>query len=75
MKSGKGEAELVMAEGFQPLKDMLETFLECGGKLNLCSPCIKSHHIDIEHLIEGAEIVAAASLADEVMSANQVVTY
>jgi len=71
----KGETEKVSADGFQPLKELLETFLESGGRLNLCSPCIKSRHIVIEDLIEGVEIVAAGSMADEVMSATQVVTY
>jgi predicted peroxiredoxin len=70
-----GEAEKVFAEGFLPLKEMLDTFLDGGGKLNLCSPCLKSRNIAVEELIKGAEIVAAGSMADEVMSANQVVTY
>jgi uncharacterized protein involved in oxidation of intracellular sulfur len=71
----KGEMEKVTAEGFLPLKDMLDTFLESGGRLNLCSPCLKSRNIAVEDLIEGAQIVAAGSMADEVMSARQVVTY
>lgn len=71
----KGEAEKVNAEGFQPLKEMLDTFLDMGGKLYLCSPCLKQRQIVKEDLIEGTEIVAAGTLVDSVMSASQVVTY
>jgi predicted peroxiredoxin len=71
----QGEAGNVNAEGFQPLKEMLDTFLEAGGKLYLCSPCLNLRGITKAELIEGAEIVAAGTLVDEVMSASQVVTY
>ncbi|RXK87832.1 sulfur reduction protein DsrE [Chlorobaculum sp. 24CR] len=71
----QGEAGKVNAEGFQPLKEMLDTFLEAGGKLYLCSPCLAQRGITKEELIEGAEIGAAGTLVDLVMGASQVVTY
>jgi hypothetical protein len=46
-----------------------------GRKLYLCSPCLNLRGITKAELIEGAEIVAAGTLVDEVMSASQVVTY
>ncbi|NTV82313.1 sulfur reduction protein DsrE [Chlorobaculum thiosulfatiphilum] len=71
----QGEAEKVNAPGFQPLKEMLDTFLEMGGKLYLCSPCLAQRNIGHEELIEKAQIGAAGTLVVSVMGASQVVTY
>jgi uncharacterized protein involved in oxidation of intracellular sulfur len=71
----EGEAGKVNAPGFQPLGEMLDTFLEGGGKLYLCSPCIKERNISKEELITGAEIGAAGTLASSVMEASKVVSY
>jgi uncharacterized protein involved in oxidation of intracellular sulfur len=37
----KGIYEHVFAGGLPPLKDQLETFLQLGGKLLVCTPCIE----------------------------------
>jgi len=71
----KSEAEKVNSAGFQPLKEMLDTFLEMDGKLYLCSPCLNERNIAKEELIDGAQIGAAGTLVDSVMNATQVVTY
>jgi predicted peroxiredoxin len=70
-----GEAEKVNAKGFMPLKNLLETFIELGGLLMLCTPCIKERNISPDDLIKGSVLVAAGSVATEVMSAKSVVTY
>ena len=69
-----GEAEKTNAQGFMPLKKLLETFLELEGKLMLCSPCLKERNIAATELIEGSTIVAAGTVASEVLSATSVVT-
>jgi predicted peroxiredoxin len=71
----QGEAGKVNAEGFQPLKEMLDIFLESGGKLYLCSPCLKERKIAKEELVDGAEIGAAGTLVASVMEATKVVSY
>jgi predicted peroxiredoxin len=70
-----GEAEKTNAQGFMPLKKLLDTFLELEGKLMLCSPCLKERNIAATELIEGSTIVAAGTVASEVLSATSVVTY
>lgn len=35
----EGRAEEVHAPGFPPLADLMESFLECGGQVFLCSAC------------------------------------
>ena len=70
-----GEAEKTNAPGFMPLKKLLDTFLELEGKLMLCSPCLKERNIAATELIEGSAIIAAGTVASEVLSATSVVTY
>jgi uncharacterized protein involved in oxidation of intracellular sulfur len=71
----KGEAENVKAHELIPLKELIDSFVSMGGKLNLCSPCLKSRGINKNDLIEGTEIIAAGTVVSEVMSAKSVITY
>ena len=58
-----------------PLTDLLATYLEAGGTLMICSPCMQARKITPEDLIEAATIIAGATLINEVASATNVVTY
>lgn len=71
----KGNAENVNAQGLMPLKKLMETFIELGGELLLCSPCIKERFIHEADLIPGSKLVAAGTVIDEILSAKSVVTY
>ncbi|NTU96362.1 MAG: sulfur reduction protein DsrE [Chlorobiaceae bacterium] len=71
----RGEAEKVRAEGFLSLERLMETFINLGGKIYLCSPCITERKIVAEDLVEGVEIAGAGILVEEVMTARSVVTY
>jgi predicted peroxiredoxin len=71
----EGIADKVEAPGFPPLAELLDTFRELGGKLLVCSPCMKSREIPAEALVEGAEIVAAARFVAELTSATNSLVY
>ncbi|MCA1989605.1 MAG: DsrE family protein [Desulfarculus sp.] len=71
----RGYAEHVHAAGFPPLTELLATYLEAGGKLMVCSPCLEARKITPEELIEPAVIIAGATLIGEIASATNVVTY
>jgi predicted peroxiredoxin len=70
-----GEAEKINAEGFMPVKELVKSFIESGGKLLICSPCLKTRNITKEELIDGSTIIAAGTIVTEVLSAKSVVTY
>lgn len=70
-----GEAEKINAKGLMPMKKLLDTFIELGGKLMLCSPCLKERNITAEELVCGSMIIAAGTVVTEVLSATSVVTY
>ncbi len=71
----KGSFEHVYAAGLPPLKDLMKTFMEQGGKLLVCTPCIKERHIDESMLVENAELIAGARVIQESLEANAVLNY
>ena len=71
----KGEAEKVDAPEFMPAKQLIDAYIEMGGKLLLCSPCLKERNITRDDLIDGCEIIAAGTVISEVLSAKAVLTY
>jgi len=62
--------------GFPPLKKLVQDFIELGGKLLVCVPCIKERNIsDTTDLIEGAAPTAAGALNVEAMESDAVMVY
>jgi len=72
-KGGCGEN--VHAPGLMPLKKLMDTFMELGGKLLLCTPCIKERGILENQLIEGSQLIAAGTVISEILEAKTVLTY
>ncbi|NIQ92501.1 MAG: multidrug transporter [Deltaproteobacteria bacterium] len=71
----KGYVDHIMAAGLPALKDLVDNFLEAGGKLLICTPCVKDRNIEESDLIEGTELIAAARLNQEILSANATLVY
>ncbi len=71
----KGYMENVFAGGLPPLKELLESFLDLGGRLLVCSPCIQDRQIKESDLIEKSEIMGAALLTQELLEANASLVY
>ncbi len=72
-KGGCGEN--VHAPGLMPLKQLMDTFIELGGKLLLCTPCVKERGMKREELMEGSQLIAAGTVISEVLEAKSVLTY
>lgn len=66
----QGMLEHVHSAGFSPLKELVDSFLELGGRLLICTSCIQERKINEKDLIEKATPVAGATLTDEILSAN-----
>lgn len=71
----KGYANHVHASGFDPLPKLIDSFLELGGKIFVCAPCIKERNIAESDLIEKAQVVAGGTVINECCNANAVITY
>ena len=71
----RGYAASVSAHGSPALKEVMDQFFELGGKMLLCTPCLKGRKIAEEDLVEGAELIAAARFTQEVLDADAVLSY
>lgn len=71
----RGYAKMVHESPFPPVEELLKSFMEEGGKLLVCSPCMKKRGIEPSDLIEGAVVVNAPTLVKEIGEAKAVLTY
>ena len=71
----KGYAKNVRAESFPPLEDLMKTFVELGGSILACVPCLKSRGIAEDQLLPGVRQVAAATVVSESTSADSTLVY
>jgi len=65
----------VSASGFPVLSELIETYLEAGGKIYVCGPCVGSRQVKTEDLIPGAEIVGASTFVSESLESTQSLIY
>lgn len=61
--------------GFESLTKLITDFLELGGELKVCVPCIKARNIAESDLIDKTETTAAGQLITESLKADAVFTY
>lgn len=60
----KDYADGVHKEGFQPLNEIIQSFVANGGEIWACGACTKPRGIKEDDLIEGARIVTAANVVE-----------
>lgn len=71
----KGYADDIHEEGFAPLKELLDNFIDAGGAVYVCAPCIKKRGFEQDDLIEGATVVGGAKLVEFLADGTPSVTY
>jgi len=73
----KGYVDTMLpAGGFPPVKKLVQDFMEYGGKLLVCVPCIKERNIDENSdMIDGAQTTAAGTLTVEALESDAVFVY
>ena len=64
----RGYADTIHKEGFQPLRDIIQSFVGNGGQIWACGACAIPRGINDSQLIEGARIVTAAQVVERLMS-------
>ncbi len=70
----KGVAEHVICCKWR-LDELIKNFLESGGKLFCCSPCLDEREIKDEDLIEGAKRGAAVEVLEIASECDVVLTF
>ena len=71
----KGVYDHIFAGGLPKLKDLMATFLEAGGKLLVCTPCVQERELDKSMLLDKAELIAGARVIQEVITAKATLNY
>ncbi|MEZ5962824.1 MAG: DsrE family protein [Planctomycetota bacterium] len=60
---------------FAPLKELVDKFLANGGKLLVCSPCMKKREITEDMLVPGASVAGGAALVEWLSNGSPCVGY
>jgi predicted peroxiredoxin len=55
----KGGVNGLQAPGYEAAADLLDAFIDNGGKIWLCPACAKAKNITADDLIDGVEIAGA----------------
>jgi predicted peroxiredoxin len=71
----KGVNEHIFAGGLPPLKELMDNYFAQGGKILICTPCIKERKIAPETLLPGATPIAAGRVVQECLEANATLNY
>lgn len=71
----KGYAEGVQAQDFAPLSELIQQFTSRGGKIWVCGACAKPRQITQEHLVEGAQIIGAATAVEALINGAQTLSF
>jgi len=71
----KGFADAIHEEGFAPLRELMQNFVAAGGKIWVCSPCMKKRKLDEANLVDGAIIVGGAKLVEFLSDGTPCVSY
>lgn len=72
----KGGTDGVQAASFPPLAELFGSFVELGGQLLACSPCLLGRAIQAPDDLEpGVEVIGAARLVTEITAATATLTY
>ncbi|MDX1763804.1 MAG: DsrE family protein [bacterium] len=70
----KGVAESIAAPNFTPVRELFPMIVDAKIPMYVCSPCVKTHKIPPDQIVEGVQIVAASTLAAESME-RQTITF
>lgn len=60
---------------FAPLKDLIEKFIKAGGKIYVCTPCMKKRGLTEADLVDGATPAGGAALVEWLSAGSPCVAY
>jgi predicted peroxiredoxin len=72
----QGEAEKIhIGAPFVPLKELVDKFVNGGGKILVCTPCMKKREIEERTLIAGAAPAGGAAFVEYLVQSEGSVSY
>ncbi len=70
-----GYSDDIHEEGFQPLRDLIESFAANGGQIWVCSPCFKRRGLAEDKLVGGALITGAGKAIEFLVGGAASISY
>ena len=70
-----GYADGLQANGFLPLRELIEKFVQNGGRIWVCGSCAKPRNITEQSLIPGAQIVGAATAVEAMVNGARTISF
>lgn len=58
----RGDVDGLIPKSFPPVVDLLNTFIENGGRIGVCPPCAKTHGVTPENMVANAEFMGGAAV-------------
>jgi predicted peroxiredoxin len=71
----KGAIDDVKFKTFEPIVEMMENYMEMGGKLYVCHPSSDAREIHEDDCIEGIEFVNASKLLESGKNSDAIYTF
>jgi predicted peroxiredoxin len=71
----RGYADGLQEAGFAPIAELIASFTKAGGKILVCSPCMKKRGLDAEPLVDGATIAGGAKLVEFLSAGAPCISY
>lgn len=62
----KGAVEMTQAAPMEPLSSLIQDFIERGGELWACTPCVKARGYSQEDLREGVVVTGASVMHERI---------
>jgi len=70
-----GEAEKINEDGFAPLAELRDSFLEAGGTIIVCTPCAKKRGITEDDIVPGAVVAGGAAVVALLVDGASTLSY
>ena len=71
----RGYGDDITSEGFKPLKELLEFYLENGGKIWVCPPCFTARGLKEEQMIPEATFAGGAPVVEFMAQGASCISY
>jgi len=68
--SKKGAVDNMVSPSFSPIKDLLNQFIEAGGRIGVCPACAKTHGVTDDNLVDNGVWMGAAAVQEALQNRN-----
>ena len=66
----KGSVDDMSSPSFGPVKDLIDAFVEAGGKIGICPACANTHGVTEENIVENGVWMGAAAVTEAIQNRN-----